>query len=78
MGRGERPEAWEPEHRLDLHVHPAEQRAGVGSLLLTAAPAAARDEGRRSVIAEAEPGSPGEALLPVHGRCPALQHRRAA
>ncbi|MFG1959790.1 GNAT family N-acetyltransferase [Nonomuraea sp. NPDC049028] len=51
---------------LDLHVHPAEQRVGVGSLLLTAALAAARDEGRRSVIAEAEPGSPGEAFLSAH------------
>ncbi|MEV0147920.1 MULTISPECIES: GNAT family N-acetyltransferase [unclassified Nonomuraea] len=48
---------------LDLHVHPAERRTGVGSLLLTAALAAARDEGRRSVIAHLEPGSPGEAFL---------------
>lgn len=35
--------------------------------MLTAALAAARDEGRRSVIAEAEPGSPGESFLSVHG-----------
>ncbi|MEV0389949.1 GNAT family N-acetyltransferase [Nonomuraea sp. NPDC050643] len=52
---------------LDLHVHPAEQRAGVGSLLLTAAVAAAREEGRRSVIAEVEPGSPGDAFLVARG-----------
>ncbi|MEV4165294.1 GNAT family N-acetyltransferase [Nonomuraea dietziae] len=52
---------------LDLHVHPAERRSGVGSRLLTAALAAAREEGRRCVIAQAEPGSPGDVLLSARG-----------
>ncbi|MBE3011886.1 GNAT family N-acetyltransferase [Microbispora sp. NEAU-D428] len=52
---------------LDLHVHPAEQRSGVGSLLLTAALAAVREEGRRCVIAHTEPGSPGEVFLSARG-----------
>ncbi|XVQ86713.1 GNAT family N-acetyltransferase [Microbispora siamensis] len=57
---------------LDLHVHPAERRAGVGSRLLAAALAAAREEGRRCVTAEAEAGAPGDAqhygtgVLPEH------------
>ncbi|MFB4278297.1 N-acetyltransferase family protein [Nonomuraea sp. MTCD27] len=52
---------------LDLQVHPAERRSGVGSALLTTALAAAREEGRRRVIAEAEPGAPGEAFLSARG-----------
>ncbi|MEU4330918.1 GNAT family N-acetyltransferase [Nonomuraea dietziae] len=52
---------------LDLHVHPAERRSGVGSRLLAAALAAAREDGRRSVIAQAEPGSPGDVLLSARG-----------
>ncbi|MEU6424829.1 GNAT family N-acetyltransferase [Microbispora sp. NPDC046973] len=57
---------------LDLHVHPAERRAGVGSRLLDAALAAAREEGRRRVTAEAEAGGPGEAFLAARGFRPAL------
>ncbi|GLX09350.1 GNAT family N-acetyltransferase [Microbispora sp. NBRC 16548] len=57
---------------LDLHVHPAERRAGVGSRLLAAALAAAREEGRRCVTAEAEAGAPGEAFLAARGFRPAL------
>ncbi|GAA1759247.1 GNAT family N-acetyltransferase [Nonomuraea bangladeshensis] len=52
---------------LDLHVHPAEQRKGVGSLLLDAAVTAARQERRRSLTAQAEPGSPAEAFLAARG-----------
>ncbi|NJP98609.1 GNAT family N-acetyltransferase [Nonomuraea sp. FMUSA5-5] len=52
---------------LDVHVHPAERRKGVGSLLLGAALEAARQEGRRRVIAQAEPGSAAEAFLSAHG-----------
>ncbi|WP_188194191.1 GNAT family N-acetyltransferase [Nonomuraea sp. SYSU D8015] len=52
---------------LDLQVHPAEQRGGVGSLLLTTALAAAREEDRRCVIAQVEPGSSGEAFLSARG-----------
>ena len=43
---------------LDLSVHPAERRNHVGSLLLDAAIAAARQDGRRCVIIQAEAGSP--------------------
>ncbi|MFF5974857.1 GNAT family N-acetyltransferase [Streptomyces sp. NPDC012769] len=49
--------------QLELQVHPAERRRGVGSLLLDAAVAAAREDGRRSLVAQAEAGSPGAAFL---------------
>ncbi|KIF70171.1 acetyltransferase, partial [Streptomyces sp. AcH 505] len=52
---------------LDLRVHPAERRAGVGSALLDAAVAAARADGRRTVIAQPDPGSAGEEFLPARG-----------
>ncbi|GAA4577078.1 GNAT family N-acetyltransferase [Planotetraspora kaengkrachanensis] len=52
---------------LDLRVHPAERRRGVGSLLLDAAVAAARGEGRRCVITQAEAGSPGDLFLAARG-----------
>ena len=52
---------------LDLTVHPAERRHGVGSMLLDAAVGAAHDDGRRSVVAEADGGSPGEAFLAARG-----------
>ncbi|MEW2619035.1 GNAT family N-acetyltransferase [Streptomyces sp. NPDC048106] len=48
---------------LELHVHPAERRRRTGSLLLRAAVAAARADGRRSMITQAEAGSPGEEFL---------------
>ncbi|MDX2702892.1 GNAT family N-acetyltransferase [Streptomyces sp. PA03-6a] len=52
---------------LKLHVHPVERRRGVGSRLLAAAVAAARADGRRCVIAQAEAGSPGDRFLPARG-----------
>ena len=44
-----------------------ERRKGVGSRLLDAAVAAARDNARRCVIAQAEAGSPGDHFLPARG-----------
>ncbi|MEV5238444.1 GNAT family N-acetyltransferase [Streptomyces cinnamoneus] len=52
---------------LDIQVHPAERRRRAGSLLLDAAVAAARQDGRRSVIAQAETGSPGAGFLIAKG-----------
>lgn len=52
---------------LDVQVHPAERRAGVGTRLLEAAVAAARADGRRSMIAQAAAGSPGDAFLAARG-----------
>ncbi|MEU9314692.1 GNAT family N-acetyltransferase [Streptomyces sp. NPDC048295] len=52
---------------LEAHVHPAERRKGVGSRLFEAAVAAARDEGRRSVISQVEADSPGEGFLRAKG-----------
>lgn len=44
---------------LDVEVHPAERRRGVGSLLLEAAVEAARRDGRGAVVAEARTASAG-------------------
>ncbi len=52
---------------LQIAVHGAELRRGVGSRLLEAAVAAARAEGRRSVIAQAEAGSPADLFLAARG-----------
>jgi GNAT superfamily N-acetyltransferase len=53
---------------LDLHVHPAERRHGVGTTLLAAALAGARGQGRRSVVTAPVPqGSPGEAFCRARG-----------
>ncbi|MGW2398873.1 GNAT family N-acetyltransferase [Kitasatospora sp. NPDC001664] len=52
---------------LDLRVHPAERRRRVGTELLAAVVAAARADGRRSVIAQAEEGTPGQAFLAARG-----------
>ncbi|GHH43438.1 GNAT family N-acetyltransferase [Streptomyces candidus] len=52
---------------LELHVHPAERRNRTGSRLLDAAIAAARQDGRRSVITQAEAGSPGDLFLSARG-----------
>ncbi|MFJ8825418.1 GNAT family N-acetyltransferase [Streptomyces sp. NPDC102467] len=52
---------------LELHVHPAGRRNGTGSRLLDAAIAAARQDGRRSVITQAEAGSPGDRFLSARG-----------
>ena len=53
--------------QLTLSVHPAERRRGVGSRLLSAATDAARDDERRSLIAEAEAGTPGDLFLAARG-----------
>ncbi|MFI6938611.1 GNAT family N-acetyltransferase [Streptomyces sp. NPDC050418] len=52
---------------LDLRVHPAERRNGVGSRLLDTAVAAARDDARRCVVAQAEDESPGDHFLAERG-----------
>ncbi|MGP3637780.1 GNAT family N-acetyltransferase [Streptomyces sp. 24-1644] len=52
---------------LDIQVHPAERRKQVGARLLAAAVAAAREDGRRSLIAQAQDGSPGLGFLTAGG-----------
>lgn len=52
---------------LQLAVHGAERREGVGSRLLKAAVGAAKAEGRRSVIAQAVQGSPADLFLAARG-----------
>ncbi|SCF74486.1 Acetyltransferase (GNAT) family protein [Streptomyces sp. Ncost-T10-10d] len=52
---------------MDLHVHASERRHGTGTLLLNAAAHAARADGRRSLAAQAEPGSPGARFLQARG-----------
>ncbi|MFF0199894.1 GNAT family N-acetyltransferase [Streptomyces sp. NPDC005017] len=51
----------------DVRVHPAERRRGVATLLLGAAVDAAREDGRRSVVARADSGSPGAGFLAARG-----------
>ncbi|GAA4184375.1 GNAT family N-acetyltransferase [Streptosporangium oxazolinicum] len=48
---------------LELNVHPAERREGVGSELLARAVAGAEGEGRRCVLAQADAGTPGDHFL---------------
>ncbi|WP_354643984.1 GNAT family N-acetyltransferase [Kitasatospora camelliae] len=52
---------------LEIGVHPAERRRGVGSRLLEAAVDAARQHRRRSVIAQAVADSPAERFLAARG-----------
>ncbi|MFF4343669.1 GNAT family N-acetyltransferase [Kitasatospora sp. NPDC001540] len=52
---------------LTLDVHPAERRRGAGSALLAAAVAAAREDGRGALLAQAVEGSPGDAFLTARG-----------
>ncbi|WP_328841061.1 GNAT family N-acetyltransferase [Streptomyces europaeiscabiei] len=52
---------------LDVAVHPAERRHGVGTALLDAAVGSARADRRRAVLAQAEQGSPGDAFLAARG-----------
>ena len=53
---------------LELRVHPAERRAGVGTRLLEAACAAAAGSGLRAVLSEpVTEGSPGEAFCRARG-----------
>ncbi|MFE6477064.1 GNAT family N-acetyltransferase [Streptomyces rochei] len=48
---------------LRLNVHTAERRRRVGTRLLDAAVAAARENGRRSVVAQADADTPGDHFL---------------
>ncbi|MDI2127852.1 GNAT family N-acetyltransferase [Yinghuangia seranimata] len=52
---------------IDVQVHPAERRRGAGTALLEAAAAAAREDGRRSLVAQADAGTPGAAFLAARG-----------
>ncbi|MDQ0935346.1 GNAT family N-acetyltransferase [Streptomyces turgidiscabies] len=52
---------------LEVCVHHAERRQGVGTRLLEAAVAAARSDGRRSVVARAAEDSPGDRFLAERG-----------
>ncbi|MFC5145171.1 GNAT family N-acetyltransferase [Streptomyces aureoversilis] len=57
---------------LNIQVHPAERRRQVGSRLLDAAVAAARHDGRRNVIAQAEARSAGASFLTAGAFRPVL------
>ncbi|GAA1519363.1 GNAT family N-acetyltransferase [Kribbella lupini] len=48
---------------LELSVHPADRRQGIGSLLLDAALEAAAENGATTVLADATVGSAGDAFL---------------
>ncbi|MFF0183760.1 GNAT family N-acetyltransferase [Streptomyces sp. NPDC005244] len=52
---------------LEIAVHAAERRRGVGGALLDAATTAARADGRRSLVAQAGTGSPGDLFLAARG-----------
>ncbi|MEU4832093.1 GNAT family N-acetyltransferase [Streptosporangium sp. NPDC023615] len=52
---------------LELSVHPAERRRGVGSELLARAVAGVVAEGRRCVLAQAGAGTPGDRFLAERG-----------
>lgn len=52
---------------LEVAVHPAERRRGAGDRLLDAAVSVARAEGRRSLVAQAAYGSPGDLFLAARG-----------
>ncbi|MGW3814509.1 GNAT family N-acetyltransferase [Streptomyces sp. NPDC005046] len=52
---------------LEIAVHPAERRKGVGGVLLDATTAAARSEGRRSLVSRATVGTPGDGFLVARG-----------
>ncbi|WP_411078712.1 GNAT family N-acetyltransferase [Streptomyces sp. cmx-18-6] len=52
---------------LSLQVHPVERRKRIATRLLEAAVAAARDDGRRCVVAQAGAGSPGDRFLAARG-----------
>ena len=52
---------------LELNVHPAERRRGIGSRLLGAVVTAARDHDVRVVLADARVDSPADRFLEHHG-----------
>ncbi|MFB6780142.1 GNAT family N-acetyltransferase [Streptomyces sp. NPDC056352] len=52
---------------LELDVHPADRRNGIGSQLLEAAVATARSEGRSCVTAQVDAGSSGDRFLTARG-----------
>jgi GNAT superfamily N-acetyltransferase len=52
---------------LELAVHPAERRQGVGSELLAVAAAAGREHEVRTILADATAGSPGDQFLANRG-----------
>ena len=52
---------------LELNVHPAERRRGIGSQLLDAVITAARDHDVRTVLADARVDSPADLFLAHHG-----------
>ncbi|MCT9008676.1 GNAT family N-acetyltransferase [Streptomyces rhizosphaerihabitans] len=52
---------------LEIAVHPAERRTGVGGALLDAAVTAARSDERRSLVSRVVAGSPGGAFLAARG-----------
>ncbi|MFG1813994.1 GNAT family N-acetyltransferase [Kribbella sp. NPDC049174] len=52
---------------LELNVHPAERRRGIGSQLLDAVVTAARDHDVRTVLADARVDSPADLFLEHHG-----------
>ncbi|WP_222853510.1 GNAT family N-acetyltransferase [Fodinicola acaciae] len=57
---------------LDVRVHPANRRTGIGSALLDRALSRGRELGRRTVIAEARDQTPGASFLAARGFRPAL------
>jgi GNAT superfamily N-acetyltransferase len=65
---------------LQVNVHTAERRRQVGTRLLRTAVAAAREAGRRSVVAQADAGTPGDHFLAASGfrRVLALTYARLA
>jgi GNAT superfamily N-acetyltransferase len=52
---------------LELAVHPAERRRGIGSDLLAVAAAAGREHAVRTILADATIGSPGDHFLANRG-----------
>jgi len=52
---------------FELNVHPAERRRGIGSQLLGAVVAAARDHDVRTMLADARVDSPADRFLAHHG-----------
>jgi GNAT superfamily N-acetyltransferase len=65
-----RPFAKEGQERiaeLEIAVHPAERRKGVGGALLDAAVTSARGDGRVALVSRATAGSPGDGFLSARG-----------